>query len=388
MTDFEPGLYDELVDELMNDRLSGLAAGRLAAEIDGVDPAELPDRIGELVGRWARQTLASVGADRRAAVALGLSQVVLDTMSGLQPDAIGPGQALVAPVRRLAAIEKLAPTDEPIPIRRPLTPLRDTVLMTNARGQPAVGREISAEIDSADRIDLVLAFIRWTGIRELLPHLRRHAEAGKPLRIITTTYTGSTELRALEALADLGAEIKVSYDTSTTRLHAKAWLFQRSSGFSTAYIGSSNLTFSAQVTGLEWNVRASQRLNPDLLSAVDRTFASYWADPHFESFDAQRFEQATAVASGDDSISTPFDVEPYPFQRQILERLQVERRKGNPHNLIAAATGTGKTIMAALDYRHLRQELSPSRLLFERTILVTASPDPYATTHETGHVRM
>ncbi|MDH4169948.1 MAG: hypothetical protein OEW42_10190 [Acidimicrobiia bacterium] len=90
----------------------------------------------------------------------------------------------MAPVQRLAAIEKLAPTDEPIPIRRPLTPLRDTVLMTSARDQPAVGREIEAEVDSADRIDHVLAFIRWTGIRELLPHLGRHVEAGKPLRII------------------------------------------------------------------------------------------------------------------------------------------------------------------------------------------------------------
>jgi superfamily II DNA or RNA helicase len=261
-------------------------------------------------------------------------------------------------------VEALAPTDEPIPVRRPLTPLRDTVLMTNARDQPGVGNEIEAEIDSADRIDLVLAFIRWTGIRQLLPHLRRHVEAGKPLRVITTTYTGSTELRALEALADIGAEVKVSYDTSTTRLHAKAWLFHRSSGFSTVYIGSSNLTFSAQVTGLEWNVRAAQRLNPELIAAFDRTFATYWADPHFEPFDPKRFHRAIATPRSDDSILTPFEIEPYPFQRQILERLQVERRKGNPHNLIAAATGTGKTIMAALDYRALRSELDRARLLF------------------------
>jgi len=103
----------------------------------------------------------------------------------------------------------MAPTDDVIPIRRPLTPIRDTVLMTNARDQSSVGREIEAEIDSADRIDLVLAFIRWTGIRQLLPHLRRHVEAGKPLRIITTTYTGSTELRALEALTDFGGQVRV-----------------------------------------------------------------------------------------------------------------------------------------------------------------------------------
>jgi superfamily II DNA or RNA helicase len=364
MADFGPGLYDQLIDELLSERLDALAQQRLVADIQDVDPAELPDRIGEVIGRWAHDSLVAVGSDKRAEAAIELSQSVLAAIAGLQPEAGPADRALVAPVQRLAAIERLAPTDEPMPIRRPLTPLRDTVLMTNARDQPAVGREIEAEIDSADRIDLVLAFIRWTGIRELLPHLRRHVEAGKPLRIITTTYTGSTELRALEALAELGAQVRVSYDISTTRLHAKAWMFQRASGFSTVYIGSSNLTFSAQVTGLEWNVRASQRLNPELVSAFDRTFATYWADPHFEPFDPERFARATAAAESDDSILTPFEIEPYPFQRQILERLQVERRKDHPHNLIAAATGTGKTIIAALDYRHLRGELDRARLLF------------------------
>jgi len=364
MVDFTPGLYDQLIDELLDERLDELGHQRLAADTQAVEGAELPDRLGEVLGRWVHDALLTVGPDKRAEAAIELSKAVLTAIGELQPDALEAGGALVTPMKRLTAIEKLAPTNEPIPIRRPLTPLRDTVLMTNARNQPAVGHEIEAEIDSADRIDLVLAFIRWTGIRDLLPHLRRHVEGGKPLRIITTTYTGSTELRALEALAELGAQVKVSYDTTTTRLHAKAWMFQRASGFSTVYIGSSNLTFSAQVTGLEWNVRAAQRLNPELISAFDRTFATYWADPHFEHFDPDRFARATAAMDSDESILTPFEIEPYPFQRQILERLQVERRKGHPHNLIAAATGTGKTIMAALDYRHLRTELSRSRLLF------------------------
>ena len=195
--------------------------------------------------------------------------------------------------------------------------------------------------------------------------LRRHTEAGKPLRVITTIYTGSTEQRALEALQDLGAEVRVSYDTSTTRLHAKAWMFHRASGFSTVYIGSSNLTFSAQVAGLEWNVRGSQRRNPELVDAFDRTFASYWADDHFEPFDPEQFEKATQRDSADAEVTlTPFQIEPYPFQRTILERLEVERRRGRPHNLVVAATGTGKTVVAALDYRRLRDTLDRSRLLF------------------------
>jgi hypothetical protein len=40
-------------------------------------------------------------------------------------------------------------------------------------------------------------------------------------------FTGSTERKALDWLVARGAQVKVSYDTQSTRLHAKAWLFQR-----------------------------------------------------------------------------------------------------------------------------------------------------------------
>ena len=113
-----------------------------------------------------------------------------------------------------------------------------------------------------------MAFIRRSGINPLLASLRRHCERGRPLRALTTVYTGSTERAAIEQLTELGADVRVSYDTTTTRLHAKAWIFHRRSGFSTAYVGSSNLTHSAQVTGFEWNVRVSAARNPDVLSQV------------------------------------------------------------------------------------------------------------------------
>jgi superfamily II DNA or RNA helicase len=361
--EYVEGLYDQLIDELFGTQLDALAAHRLQASIESVDPAEMASRLGEVVGRWAAEALSTVKADERHTATVKLAAALLAEINHLHPNAVDSARRPIDPVQRLTAIERLAPTGDPIPIKRPITPLRDTVLMTNARDQPSVGREIAAEIESADRIDVVMAFIRWTGIRELLPALRRHVEAGKPLRVITTTYTRSTERRALEALAGLGAEVKVSYDESSTRLHAKAWLFERKTGFSTVYIGSSNLSFSAQVTGLEWNVRASQRLNPDVVVGFQRTFATYWADSHFEPFDSERFADAMAVAA-DDSILTPFAIEPYPFQRQMLERLQVDRRRGHPHNLVVAATGTGKTIIAALDYRNLQTELDRSRLLF------------------------
>ena len=292
--DLQPGLYDTLLSQALADQLGGLDVKRLRAQLAEVEPAELPDRIAEIIAGWTRDVVTAASTADRHDTAVALATEVLDLFIDRYGIEEGSGSRLTPGLQRLLAVEALAPTGEPMTIARPLTPLRDTVLMTNARDQPTVGREIVAEIESADRIDLVLAFIRWTGVRDLLPALRRHTEAGKPLRVITTTYTGSTELRALQALAEAGAEVKVSYDTASTRLHAKAWCFHRATGFSTVYIGSSNLTFSAQVTGREWNVRASERRNADLIETFDRVFETYWADPHFEPFDATQFAEATA----------------------------------------------------------------------------------------------
>ena len=176
------------------------------------------------------------------------------------------------PPRILGAIHTLRPDGSPKPIEAPLTPLLDTTVLTNAPGEPSVGRELRAEIASADAIDLVMAFIRWSGVRPFVDAIKDFCAEGKPVRVLTTTYTGSTEQRALDELRDAGAQVLVSYDTTQTRLHAKAWIFHRQSGYDTAYIGSSNLTHSAQVSGLEWNVRVSGVRNPDAVAKMVAVF--------------------------------------------------------------------------------------------------------------------
>ncbi|MEQ1761321.1 MAG: DUF3427 domain-containing protein, partial [Vicinamibacterales bacterium] len=189
--------------------------------------------------------------------------------------------------------------------------------------------------------------------------------------MITTVFTGSTERKALDWLVARGAQVKVSYDTQSTRLHAKAWLFRRDSGFSTAYIGSSNLSKSALVDGVEWNVRLSQVGSPDILKKFDATFDTYWESPEYEPYDpvrdGARFDRAVAPEGGT-SAEFPdvfFDVVPWPHQREMLETLDVERtRHRRFKNLVVAATGTGKTIVAALDYKRLRDRHGDLRLLF------------------------
>ena len=74
--------------------------------------------------------------------------------------------------------------------------------------------------------------------------------------------------------------------------------------------------------------------------------------------------KATEYSPSGDIILTPFTITPFPFQRQMLDLLQLERERGYRNNLIVAATGTGKTVVAALDYRRLQSTEDRARLLF------------------------
>jgi superfamily II DNA or RNA helicase/HKD family nuclease len=256
----------------------------------------------------------------------------------------------------------------PRPVAEPLIPLLDTTVLTNAPGEPNLWNQLRSEVDSADCVDVVMAFIRRSGIRPLLEVLTRHCDSGKALRILTTTYTGSTERSALDLLAEAGADVRVSYDISSTRLHAKSWLFHRPAGRSTAYIGSSNLTHSAQVTGLEWNVRLSAARNGSALDKVSAVFESYWQGGDFVPYVAEEFEEEQRRAGSADHgprvLLSPLDVQLRPYQERLLEQLEVARRKGRHRNLLVAATGTGKTVMAAMDYARLKANMPRARLLF------------------------
>jgi len=362
--DIEPGLYEVLVTEGLKQQLEAITTW--TATTRPLRSAEAPDRIALHLSRRIEQSLAGVSDNDRVSVGIEVARTLLERLAELtdtDPAAIPTNSAEV-----LHAVLRRRPDGQPQHIEEPLIPLLDTTLLTNAPGEPGLWNQLRAEIDSADGIDVIMAFIRKSGIAPMLDQLRRHCETGRRLRVLTTTYTGSTERAALDQLVSLGAEVQISYDLSSTRLHAKAWVFHRRSGFSTAYVGSSNLTFSAQATGLEWNVRASSARNPDVLSKFNAVFESYWQNDDFVGYEASQFDQEAARSNrsshGPTVILSPIELRPEPFQERLLELISVSRHRGHHRNLLVAATGTGKTVMAAVDYARLREALPRSRLLF------------------------
>ncbi|MFB8351674.1 DUF3427 domain-containing protein [Streptomyces niveus] len=365
------GLYEQLITLRLEDRLKELEGTGWRA-IDAVVGSEsTPHVLARHVAETVKRVLQGLPASERVYAANHILESV-NTLTGarewVEMVADGPRQLL-------AVAERAAPGVYEI---RPATPLSDTALLTNSPEDPNLGFELRAELATADRVDLLCAFVKWHGLRVLENALQAVRERGVPIRVITTTYIGATERRALDRLVqEFDAEVKVNYELRSTRLHAKAWLFRRSSGYDTAYVGSSNLSRAALLDGLEWNVRLSSVATPDVLKKFEATFDSYWSEAAFEIYDpethGERLDEALRLAGGSSSSATSrritlsgLEVRPYPHQQDMLERLQVERDvHGRHRNLLVAATGTGKTVMAALDYKRLRKELGRDlRLLF------------------------
>jgi superfamily II DNA or RNA helicase/HKD family nuclease len=386
VADLEPGVYEQLITAGLDRRLQGLASELVARE--GLDPADadvvLARHLSALFRRALRALPERAAGDEPGLVArqVDLANRVLATVLEVAPGVADPDDLIAAGEELREILEKTGAPGAPISKARPEVPLSASALLVNGRDQPRIGSEVQRELASADRVDLLCAFVKWHGVRvldEALASLvRRRRAAGyteSPLRVITTTYIGATERRALDRLVELGATVKVSYEARMTRLHAKAWLFHRGSGFSTAYVGSSNLSKAALLDGLEWNVRLSEVDQGHLLDTFRATFDEYWEDPSFESYDPSdaeqraRLDEALAAEGGgpaDLPIQlTALDVRPWPYQREILDELRAERQvHGRHRNLVVMATGTGKTVVAGLDYRRLREAGHVDSLLF------------------------
>ncbi|MGA9589491.1 MAG: DEAD/DEAH box helicase family protein, partial [Salegentibacter sp.] len=254
----------------------------------------------------------------------------------------------------------------------PYTRLSQSELFTGNNLGISLESELRKEILSADEIYWLVSFIKYSGIRIFKKELEEFTNSGKKLKIITTSYMGATDVKAVEYLSSLpNTEINVSYNSEHERLHAKAYLFLRNSGFHTGYIGSSNLSRSALTNGLEWNLKVTTQEIGHIIDKFQKTFDTYWEDPEFEFYeegkDREKLSTALKRQSSYDNnqITTFFDLKPYPYQEEILSKLRSEREVHNRHkNLLVAATGTGKTVISAFDFKRFYSETPEINFLF------------------------
>jgi len=254
----------------------------------------------------------------------------------------------------------------------PSSGLSESELFTGNKSGVSLESEIRKEIQSADEIHWIVSFVKFSGLRIFLKDLQDHTTKGKKLKLITTTYMGATDAKAIEELATLpNTEIKISYNTKQERLHAKAYLFLRNTQFHTGYIGSSNISRTALTSGLEWNLKVTTREIPHVIDKFQKTFDTYWNDREFETYDIakqqEKLRRAIQEAKGSQSggrIGAFFEITPFDFQQEILERLLAERANGNYKNLVVAATGTGKTVISAFDFKKFYLSNPGAKLLF------------------------
>lgn len=384
------GLYEALVTR---DRAAAIRAlEKLIAETDGLTADSAPHLLARHVHDLVLKALRHVpGAGDKLAHQVELANRLVALLSAEAPDAgIDTGDGVEPPGELLLSLrdprEQALGTGHMV---RPSLPLRHSDLIVNGPRDLRLGAEIRKELASADQVDLLVAFLKWSGLRVVQAQLEAFVRRRRGrLRVLTTTYMSASDVEALQALKDMGAELRVSYDSRRTRLHAKAWLFQRDSGYATALVGSSNLSRSALLDGCEWNVRLSAVDNAAVLAKFRATFDQYWDEGAFEPYDRERFLAATRWRDTQrDALARAVRLRPYPHQQEVLDALAEERRAGHTRNLVVAATGTGKTVVAALDYARLRQEWGRATLLFvaHRQEILQQSLATFRTAVRDGH---
>ena len=381
------GLYDLLLTEGLARSLADLDPSKTDVSALKGDAAEF---LADAITRQLSTILDDVSggeadkAKRQLELVNELLVMLRQRLAASRADgAIASGEMVdlvASPLRVLRGVQR----DQQFPVS-PEIGLGVPWLFTAGKGSPSLLQEIRRELASSDQVDILVSFITVSGVRKLQDVLQQitakgalqqgHAPPKTRLRILTTTYTGATEARALDELARLpGCEVRVSLDGRRTRLHAKAWLFQRKTGFGSAYVGSANLSGAALTGGLEWTVKLTQRAQEALFARAVAHFETLWADSEFQRYDPDNVEhrQALAAALGRESFGSEpaaaisfFDLQPKTYQLDMLEQLTTERAHGRTRNLLVAATGTGKTVVAAFDYRNTcRVEGGRPRLLF------------------------
>ncbi|WP_418638534.1 DUF3427 domain-containing protein [Winogradskyella sp.] len=371
------GIYEQLVTQLVSEKLKELDKNKFFLKKNLIDKEEASSVLSKHLSKTLKQAFDIIGKNKieqQIQIANKIIKLLKQEIGKQEFDddlVKIEGEILKAVFSKTDA--HFSNLDLHLKEITPYTTLTQSELFTGGNGGLSLESELKKEILSSDKINLLVSFIKFKGIIILEKELREFTERGGKLKVITTTYIGATDYKAILLLSKLpNTEIKISYNTSNERLHAKAYLFYRNSGFHTAYIGSSNFSRSALTDGLEWNLKVTTKEVSHIIDKFQKTFDAYWQSEDFELFDDSIHKEKLQDSLKQSKFSKPFenttvhfDIKPFPYQNEVLEKLEVERSIHNRfRNLVVAATGTGKTVISAFDYKRFRKNNKSSKLLF------------------------
>lgn len=361
------GIYEHIINQETEKQINDSEQAGLVCLKQPIDDAESPQILANYLAKAIRQKLEDT-EEQQDRVNL-VNRIMIDAGLMDEKQITAPSNLLAEVMSHEQSIMQVESNSKTV---RPISGFRVSNLFTGGSSAISLGEEIRREIASADELCFIVSFLKVSGVRMLLDDLKKFcSREGTRLRIITTTYCGATQAKAIEQLAALSnTEIRISYNTDIERLHAKSYIFIRNSGMHTAYIGSSNLSKSAQTEGLEWNMRVTSFENPHIIKTALATFEMYWNSPNFEDFrigGIDKFNKEICRnifrSEGTEHVYQRYTL--LPHQKQILDKLRVDREdRGNYKNLIVAATGTGKTVISAFDYQEFIRTHPRARILF------------------------
>lgn len=355
----KPGLYESVLNAEIEQSLKQQAAADVLFE--KIETTEAPfilsrylrgvleSTLGQMLTEKTKKAKSETDNDRTDTLVTMINKII-SVIDEEQPGVNLKGKIVSEECKQLTQVgfDNVVSLKEHRPqIERPETSLSISSLFTgSSANEPKMFNELRKEIASADKIILLVSFIKNSGLRLILKDLEDFtSKRGKTLEVITTTCMGASDAKCIVDLNALpNSTVKISYDTAKTRLHAKSYIFLRDTGFSTAYIGSSNISGAALSTGLEWNLKITNQDQPQILKKILATVSSYWNSSEFETYDESQYEKLCRCLKqekGPDKINQQvlFDITPYTFQQEILDELETAREvRGETHNLLVIGT--------------------------------------------------
>lgn len=229
----------------------------------------------------------------------------------------------------------------------------------NTPGTAYMGDVLRSALRTASEIRVCVSFLRFSALGLYLDDLKAFRARGGRFRAIVSTYLSVTQPDAVRVLASIVGTDDVRLQDGPDGFHVKFYAFRQSDGTGACWVGSSNLTKNGLYTSVEWNTRHD---DPARVVACEMLFETLWARPDvrpatpsvLEAY-ADRYLERLAGTPSPPSTSSTMAPVPNEAQREALAELRRLRAEGQTRAAVIAATGLGKTYLAAFDARAFEQ---------------------------------